>query len=337
MLMLTKSMLAMMIGFTLTVGIALLIIPILKRIKIGQNISKWVNENHQAKAGTPTMGGLIFIIPTILTTGILLFMNKIEWSSNLFIVLFVMVAYGLVGFVDDYLKIKRQSNAKGLTPVQKLIGQVIISIVFFYLYMQSGAEPLLWIHSLGIKVNIGWAYGIFILVYLVGFSNAVNLTDGLDGLATGLSMIAFIVLGLLTWNADWMVGNSDIAIFCFIFVGSLLGFLIFNSHPAKVFMGDTGSLSLGGLLATVAILTNHEILLIVVSGVFVLETLSVAIQIAYFQITKKQTGVGKRFFRMAPLHHHFEKLGWIETDIVKLFWTVGIFLGMLSIVYGVWI
>lgn len=337
MLVLTKSILAMMIGFSLTVALALIIIPVLRRIKIGQRISKWVQESHQAKEGTPTMGGLIFIIPTLLTVLILLGMDKLEWTNNLFIVIFVMVAYACVGFVDDYLKIKHKSNAKGLTALQKLSGQLFISIIFFFIYMQSGADPVIWIHSLGIKIDVGWAYGLFILVYLVGFSNAVNLTDGLDGLAGGLSLIAFLVLGLLTWNTTWLAGSEDIAIFCFILVGSLMGFLIFNSYPAKVFMGDTGSLALGGLLATIAILTSHEVLILFVAGVFILETLSVALQVAYFKYTRKTTGVGQRIFLMAPLHHHFEKLGWDEIDIVKLFWTIGILLGMISIVYGVWI
>lgn len=337
MLVLTKSVLAMMIGFTLTVALALIIIPILRKVKVGQRISEWVQKTHQVKAGTPTMGGLIFIIPTLITVIILLLMDKLEWSNNLFIVIFVMVAYGVVGFIDDYLKIKRKSNALGLTALQKLFGQVLISVIFFFLYMKSGADPIIWIHSLGIKIDVGWAYGLFILLYLVGFSNAVNLTDGLDGLAAGLSLIAFLILGLLTWNSTWLTGSQDIAIFCFILVGSLLGFLIFNSHPAKVFMGDTGSLALGGLLATVAILTSHEVLLIVVAGIFVIETLSVALQVGYFKLTRRLSGTGKRIFLMAPLHHHFEKLGWEETDIVKLFWTIGILLGMIAVVYGVWI
>ena len=168
---------------------------------------------------------------------------------------------------------------------------------------------------------------------MLATTNAVNLTDGIDGLSTSVTTIIITCLTVI----GIMFGVKEVTVFGTILIGACLGFLIFNSHPAKVFMGDTGSLSLGGLLATIAILTNHEILLIVVSGVFVLETLSVAIQVTYFKITKKMTGVGKRFFKMAPLHHHFEKIGWIETDIVKLFWTVGIFLGMLSIVYGVWI
>jgi phospho-N-acetylmuramoyl-pentapeptide-transferase len=335
--MLTKSVLAMMIGFSLTVALALVIIPWLKKIKCGQRINEYVNEKHQEKSGTPTMGGLIFIIPTLITVIILLLMNKLEWTDNLFIVLFVMCSYAVVGFVDDYLKIKRKNNSKGLTVMQKLFGQIVISLIFFLIYLNSGASPIIWIHSLGIKINVGWAYGTFILVYLVGFSNAVNLTDGLDGLAGGLSLIAFLIFGLLSWNTSWLAGNEDIAILCFILVGSLLGFLIFNTHPAKVFMGDTGSLALGAVLATIAILTSHEILLILVAGVFVIEALSVIIQVGYFKYTKKKTGTGKRVFLMAPLHHHFEKIGWCETDIVKLFWTVGILLGMISIVYGVWI
>ena len=165
----------------------------------------------------------------------------------------------------------------------------------------------------------------------VGFIYAVNLTDGLDGLAAGLSVIAFGVYGMIAWSSSWLSGYDDIAIFCFILVGGLLGFLAFNSHPAKIFMGDTGSLALGGTLATIAILTRRELLLAIVGGVFVIETLSVILQIASIKIR------GKRLIPMAPAHHSFEKMGWNEPDIVKLFYVVGFILGAVSIIYGVWI
>ena len=243
---------------------------------------------------------------------------------------FVMLAYAIVGFIDDYLIIKRKSNL-GLTEIQKLFGQIIIAIVFFWLYMKSGAETLLWIDALGIKVNIGWLYGALVLFFLVGFSNAVNITDGLDGLAGGLSVISFLVLGIITWATSWLAGYEDIALFCFILVGSLMGFLIFNTNPAKVFMGDTGSLALGGVMATVAILTRHELLLVVIAGVFVIETLTVILQIFWVKV------LHRKLFLMTPLHHHFEKLGWEERDIVKLFWVIGLIFGMAAITYGVWI
>ncbi len=330
MLMLTKSVLAMMIGFLLSTLTGLILIPLLRRLKVSQRISIYVKESHAKKAGTPTMGGLIFIIPTLVTTLILFLLGKMEFSTNLVIVVFVMLAYAIVGFIDDYLIIKRKSNL-GLTEVQKLFGQIIIAIVFFYLYMKSGASTLFWIDALGIKVDIGWLYGVMVLFFLVGFSNAVNITDGLDGLSGGLSVISFLVLGLVTWATSWLAGYEDIALFCFILVGSLMGFLIFNTNPAKVFMGDTGSLALGGVMATIAILTRHELLLVVIAGVFVIETLTVILQIFWIKV------LHRKLFLMTPLHHHFEKLGWHERDIVKLFWVIGLILGMAAITYGVWI
>lgn len=330
MLILAKAILAMMIGFILSVIMGLILIPLLKRLKIKQKVSVFLKKRHQEKNGTPTMGGLIFIIPTILTVIILLFMNKIELTENLFIVMFVFIAYALLGFIDDYLSIKRGHN-EGLTEIQKLFGQLLIALIFFYIFMRSGSSPVLDIHTIGIKINMGWFYGIFLLFVLVASSNAVNLTDGLDGLAGGLSAIAFLAFALISWNSKYVAGSEDIAIFCFILVGSLLGFLLFNTHPAKVFMGDTGSLALGGTLASVAIITSHEITLIIVAGVFVVETLACIIQmisVRYFH---------RKVFLMAPLHHHFEKLGWDERDVVKVFWTVGLMLSMAAIAFGVWI
>ena len=178
---------------------------------------------------------------------------------------------------------------------------------------------------------MGYFFGLFILFLLVGTTNAVNITDGLDGLCGGLSAIAFFSYGVISWGSYWITGYQEIAIFCFILVGAVLGFLVFNTHPAKVFMGDTGSLALGGALATVAILTRHEISLAIVGGVFVIETLSSLIQI----IAIKK--FNKKIFLKAPLHHHFEQLDWTESDIVKMFWIVGFMLGMVGIIYGVWL
>ena len=213
----------------------------------------------------------------------------------------------------------------------KLLCQMAIALVFFYIYVVNGGNPTLEISSLGIDLNLRWFYGLFIMFMLVGTSNAVNITDGLDGLAGGLSAIAFLAYGMLAWNANWMEGNQEVGIFCFVLVGALLGFLLFNSHPAKVFMGDTGSLALGGALAATAILTKHELSLALVGGVFVVETLSSLIQI--IAICKFH----KKVFLMAPLHHHFEQLGWAEGDIVKVFYVVGLLLAMAAITYGVWL
>ncbi len=329
MLVLTKAMLAMMIGFIIAVIFGLIAIPLLRKIA-KQKVSTYLEKKHHDKDGTPTMGGIIFIIPTIVATIILLFMGKIEFSPNLLIVLFVFLAYAALGFIDDFLIIKRKNNI-GLTEFQKLAGQLIIALIFFAIYMHGGAEPVLDAYTLGFKIDMGWFYGIFLLFVLVASSNAVNITDGLDGLAGGLSVMAFLAFALISWNSGAIAGTEDIAIFCFVLVGSLLGFLVYNTHPAKVFMGDTGSLSLGATLASVAIISRHEITFIVVAGVFILETVVCLIQIismVYFH---------KKVFLMTPLHHHLEKLGWDERDIVKLFWVVGLLLSMSAIIFGVWI
>ena len=330
MLILTKAILAMMIGFILSVITGLIAIPLLRKLKIRQKVSIFLSKKHKEKNGTPTMGGIIFILPTILTVFILLFMDKMQFSENLFIVILVFILYGILGFIDDYLSIKRGHN-EGLTEIQKLFAQLVIALIFFFIFMKSGSEPIFDIHTLGIKINMGWFYGIFLLFILVASSNAVNLTDGLDGLAGGLSLIAFLAFALISWNSKYITGSEDIAIFCFILVGSLFGFLLFNTHPAKIFMGDTGSLALGGTLASVAVITSHEITLIIVAGVFVIETLSCIIQMLSVRF------YGKKVFIMAPIHHHFEKLGWDERDVVKMFWTIGMLLSMAAIAFGVWI
>ena len=329
MLILAKAILAMMIGFILSVVFGFFFIPFLKRRNVKQNVSTFLTQ-HKKKDGTPTMGGLIFIIPTILTVIILLLLKKIEFTENLFIVMFVFVSYAVLGFLDDFLIIKRGNNA-GLTVLQKLFGQLFIAVIFFYIFIHNGNEPVLDIHTLGIRIDMGWFHGIFLLFVLLAGSNSVNITDGLDGLAGGLSLIAFLAFGLISWNSTWISGSEDMAVFCFILVGSLLGFLFYNTHPAKVFMGDTGSLSLGATLATIAILTSHEITLVIVAGVFIVETMSTIIQTIAIRKFKR------RVFLMAPIHHHFEKLGWEETDIVKVFWVAGLILSSLGIAFGVWI
>ena len=330
MLTLTKSLFAMMIGFLLATAFGLIAIPMLKKIKAGQRINIYV-ENHLRKTGTPTMGGIIFIIPTIITAIILIATNKIEFSVNLLIVMFVFISYSLIGFLDDYLSIKQNKN-EGLTQIQKLFLQFVVALIFYVLYRKyTNANSVLEITLLHISWNLDWFYGVFILFLLVGSSNAVNLTDGLDGLAGGLSFIALLTFAIITWNTGWLVGYADIAIFIFLLLGGILAFLVFNVSPAKIFMGDVGSLSLGALLGTISILTRHELLLVVIGIVFVLETISCIIQRVYYKITKS------RIFPMTPIHHTFEKIGWEERDIVKLFWIIGLLGSFLALGFGLWL
>ncbi len=331
MLILAKSILGLMLGFVLSLIAAVILIPLLRKLKVGQSVSRLINERHLQKDGTPTIGGLIFIIPTLLIMLILYLRHSIDLNANIVIILFVFIAYGLLGFVDDYLKVKYHNN-KGLPTLVKLAIQTVIAIVFYIIFMKNGGDTTVVISSLNnLTLPLGWGYGIFIFLVLVGTTNAVNITDGLDGLAGGLSVMAFLAFGVIAWGSNWISGYQEIAIFAFVVVGSLLGFLVFNTHPAKVFMGDTGSLALGAALGTIAILTRHELSLVLIGGVFVVETLSSLIQI--IAIRKFHTKV----FKKAPLHHHFEELGWIETDIVKLFWVVGFLLSMIGIIYGVWL
>ncbi len=330
MLILAKAAMALMLGFVLSIITGVILIPLLRKLHFGQSVSLTLGERHLKKNGTPTIGGLIFIIPTIISLLLLWFRGSIEMTSNLMIVLFVFVSYALLGLADDLLKIVFKNN-KGLSIMFKLLMQTVIALVFFYIFIRNGGVPEIRISAINLYIYMGWTYGLFILFLLVGSSNAVNITDGLDGLAGGLSAIAFLAYGLIAWNTTWLAGYQEIAIFCFVLIGALLGFLVFNTHPAKVFMGDTGSLALGGSLAAIAILTRHELSLAVVGGVFVIETLSSLIQI--IAIRKFH----KKIFKMAPLHHHFEKLGWEENDIVKMFWIVGLILAMLMITYNVWL
>ena len=230
MLLLTKAVFAVMIGFLFSVVLGLILIPLLKTLRVGQKISEFVGEAHRKKEGTPTMGGLIFIIPTIIITLGLVLSKKVDYTSNLGIVLLVFIGYTLIGFLDDFLSIKKGNN-EGLTVYQKLFMQVMIAIGFFYIYMRSGGQTSWVVGTLHIDLELGWLYGLAILFVLVGASNAVNLTDGLDGLAGGLSAIAFIAYALISLS----VGFDDIGLFSLILVGGLFGFLVFNTHPAKIF------------------------------------------------------------------------------------------------------
>ncbi len=330
MLILAKSALAMMLGFIFAIICGLIFIPFLKKINFRQHVSKTLGKRHLVKEGIPTMGGIIFIVPVLITLFLLYIRGSISLSHNLVIVVFVFLSYALLGFIDDWLKVRYNNNV-GLRISSKFLLQMLIALVFFYIFMVNGGKPELVITSLGISLPLGWTFGLFILLVLVGSSNAVNITDGLDGLCGGLCIIAFLAFGIITWNTGWMEGYQEVAIFCFVLVGALLGFLLFNSYPAKVFMGDLGSLALGGAMATIAIITRHELSLVLIGGVFVVETLSSMIQI--IAIRKFH----RKVFKMAPLHHHFEQLGWKETDIVKAFYVVGLLLAMAAITYGVWI
>ena len=274
--------------------------------------------------GTPSLIESKYIVQTIEEIK-----SNFELDENAEITIEVNPGTVTLEKLEDYNKVGINRLSIGLQSTHehllKEIGRIHTYLDFldtFRFAREAGFE--------NINVDLKWFYGIFILFLLVGSSNAVNLTDGLDGLAGGLSAIAFLCFGIITWGSTWITGYQDIAIFCFVLVGSLLGFLYFNSHPAKVFMGDTGSMALGATLAAVAILTKHELSLAVIGGVFVIETLSSIIQI--YSIKRR----GKKVFLMAPIHHHFEKLGWEETDIVKLFYLVGFGLGMIAVYYGVW-
>jgi phospho-N-acetylmuramoyl-pentapeptide-transferase len=329
MLLFIKCIMSLMIGLFLSLIFGLVLVPILKKKKLNQRLSIYLENTHENKKSIPTMGGLIFIIPTIIIIIFFLITKRIEISYNLFICLFTFIGYSIIGFVDDYLIIYKNNN-NGLSEPFKLSLQIILAIIIFYFFMKAGNEPLLWIHTLGIKWNIGWLYGIFILLVLISSSNAVNITDGLDGLATGLSIIALSTFGIITTTTGWLTGYEEISIFIFVLVGTLIGFLFFNAHPAKIFMGDTGSLSLGATLGIIAILTRHELLLLVIGFVFVVETMTCVIQRVYFKFTKK------RIFPMTPIHHTFEKY-LPEREVVKIFWIIGLFTSMISLIFGVWI
>lgn len=271
------------------------------------------------------MGGVMIILSIIITT--IVMTNKFsEPGIETFLLLFVTIGYGLLGFLDDMIKVVLKRNL-GLTSKQKLIGQIIVAVIFYFVLNQFEFSTEIRLPGTELSFDLGWLYPVLILFMLVGGSNAVNLTDGLDGLLSGCAAIAFGAFAVLAWNNS----QYDIAIFSVAVVGSVLGFLVFNAHPAKVFMGDTGSLALGGAIVAVAILTKLEILLIVIGGVFVIETLSVIIQVISFKMT------GKRVFKMSPLHHHYELNGWSEWKVVVTFWAMGLLFAILGIIIEVWL
>src|SRR3954464_9166374 len=314
-----------LLGFLITVLLSPIFIPFLRRLKFGQSIRDEGPKSHQKKTGTPTMGGVMILFSIIVTT--LVMTEKFsDPTIKTYLLLFVTVGFGILGFLDDFIKVVMKRNL-GLTSMQKLIGQILISVVFFIFLKQLDFSTAIEIPILNYSFDLGYFYALFIIFWLVGFSNAVNLTDGLDGLVSGTTAIAFGAFAVLAWNQS----QFEVSIFSVAVVGAVLGFLVFNAHPAKVFMGDTGSLALGGAIATIAILTKLEILLIIIGGVFVIETLSVILQVISFKTT------GKRIFRMSPLHHHYELVGWSEWRVVVTFWSVGLIFAVLGIYIEVWL
>ncbi len=312
-------------AFLISVLLSPIFIPFLRRLKFGQSIREEGPKSHQKKSGTPTMGGIMILFSIIITT-IVMTGKFSEPTVKTYLLLLVTIGFGLLGFLDDFIKVALKRNL-GLTSKQKLLGQIIISVIFYLVYRQSGFSTEISIPFTNTTIELGWFFVLFIIFWLVGFSNAVNLTDGLDGLVSGTAAIAFGAFAVLAWNQSQM----EIAIFSVAIVGAVLGFLVFNAHPAKVFMGDTGSLALGGAIAAISILTKLEILLIIIGGVFVIETLSVILQVASFKTT------GKRIFRMSPLHHHYELAGWSEWRVVVTFWSVGLIFAILGIYIEVWL
>ena len=297
------------IAFIIAVIITKLEIPVL-RAKAGQNIREDGPESHLSKAGTPSMGGIAIIFAAVIAT---LFAGLI-WSgklSEILLILFVFIGFGLIGFFDDYLKVIKKVN-EGLKPYQKLGLQIIISVALaVYLAVCSESSTFVYIPIADIYLDFGIFYIPFIVFVVLAMTNAVNLTDGLDGLASGVT--AFVTLFFAA--AGMVYGLYSGAYFCAAVCGACLGFLVFNKNPAKVFMGDTGSLALGGGLAAAAIVMKLELLLPVVGLLYVIEALSVVLQVGYFKISG-----GKRIFKMAPIHHHFEKCGYTEVQVVTAFW-----------------
>lgn len=315
-----------LVAFLVTVLLSPIFIPFLRRLKFGQSIREEGPQSHLKKTGTPTMGGLVILLSVTIAT-LVMTLKFSAPSTETYLLLFVTLGFGLLGFLDDFIKVVMKRNL-GLTSKQKLLGQIVISVIFYFVFKQTDRfNPELTIPGTDLSFDFGWFYLFIVIFWLVGFSNAVNLTDGLDGLVSGTSAIAFGAFAILAWSQS----QYDVAIFSVAVVGAVLGFLVFNAHPAKVFMGDTGSLALGGAIATIALLTKLEILLVIIGGVFVIETLSVILQVGSFKTT------GKRIFKMSPLHHHYELSGWSEWRVVVTFWTVGLLCAVLGIYLEVWI
>lgn len=305
-----------------------------KRIE-GQQMHADVKQ-HQFKAGTPTMGGVVFLVVAI---GMSLLAASVSelLTGDVLGILFILALYGLVGFLDDFLKIFKKIN-EGLNPKQKLALQLLGGLVFYLVHAQG--EQGGYLNVLGYALPLGIFYSGFVLFWLVGFSNAVNLTDGIDGLASisvAISLIAYTVIAVSQ-------GQLDIALVCVTMVGALLGFFVFNRKPARIFMGDVGSLALGGMLAAISMALHQEWTLLLIGLVYVLETSSVMLQVAYFKYSKKRFGEGRRIFRMTPFHHHLELGGlsgkgdkWSEWQVDAFLWGVGVASSTLAILLVYWL
>lgn len=305
-----------LISFLFALLIGPILIPILHKLKFGQNIRTEGPESHQKKAGTPTMGGIIFILATIIALSFRI--NK--FSDDAAVALYALIAFGAIGFMDDYLKIKHKKN-EGLKASQKMVLLIVIATLFAY-YAKTSIGTEILIPFTHITWNLGIMYIPFIIVYYAATTNGVNLTDGLDGLASSITILVMAFFALVSF----LMGNYNLAVFCGVVAGALLGFLRYNSYPARVFMGDTGSLALGGAVATVALILRLEIFVIIVGGIYVLETISVILQVASFKIYKK------RIFKMAPIHHHFELSGWHEAKIVTVFSIITVILCLITFI-----
>ena len=304
-----QYLLAVGLGLCITLAVMPILIPILHKVKFGQSEREEGPASHKAKNGTPTMGGIVFILVPIL---VLLILDALAY-----------VGYAMIGFIDDFI-IVVQKNNRGLSPKMKFLMQSVLAVLFFYLY-QRIAPTTINVPVLNMEIELGWLYFLLIFIMFTAESNAVNLTDGLDGLSAGCVIIALSPFVLLSIHQ----GKSDLALFLLAVIASLLGYLKFNLHPAKIFMGDTGSLALGGLLAATAMVLKQELLLVIIGGIFVMELMSVVIQVTSFKAT------GKRVFKMAPLHHHFELSGFKETQVVVMFWMISLGFAILGYFLGV--
>jgi len=309
------------------------VIKKLSALKMGEVIRSNGPKSHFQKEGTPTMGGVLIIGAVIIST---LLWAKLT-NPFIWVAIIVTIGFGLVGFIDDVKKLKSK-NGSGLTMLTKLSIQIVIAlIVSLYLYYGLNVDSHLNVPFFkNVMPELGWFFIIFAILVIVGASNGVNLTDGLDGLAIGPAIIAFATYIVFAYSAGhykiaqylqipFVKGSGELAIFCGSMVGAGMGFLWYNTYPAQIFMGDMGSLALGGALGTIAVITKHEIVLAIVGGIFVIETLSVIFQVASYRWRKK------RIFRMAPLHHHFELKGWSEPKIIVRFWIISIFLALITI------
>ena len=295
------------------------LIPYLHKLKFGQSIRECGPASHMKKSGTPTMGGLMMLAALVLA----LCWGK--FTPPVLMALVLTLGHAVIGFIDDYIKVVMKRNL-GLTAKQKFLLQFILAGAYVYFAETHLQNTNLWVPLVNITFDFGWAYYALAFILLVGTTNAVNLTDGLDGLVSFVSVPVTLAYAFIAY----MQGMLDVSGFALGLTGACLGFLLFNRHPAQVFMGDTGSLALGGGVAALALLTNTELLLVIIGGVYVAEATSVIIQVAYFRLTG-----GKRFFRMAPLHHHFELGGWKEVKVVEIFTIISFLLSAVGL--GLWL